>query len=174
VATVDFDFTGTYSAAPVINSTTHQYLAKYKDSWWPNHSKTTGAEIFPYAECSTYQGAARLNHSNDRVSYLPNVVAGFDPRPWQEHAPSFTEPSEHEWAATVQQIKAQVLDPANRFGFPDAGSPHGYQPAFSIYAWNEYGEGGILAPTQGHRYMKLQTLAKVLGRSNDGFGAVAF
>jgi hypothetical protein len=165
VPTIAFDFTGTYSAAPVINRTTHQYLAKYKDSWWPNHSKATGAEIFPYTECSAYQGAARLNHSNDRVPYLPNVVAGFDPRPWQEHAPSFTEPTEHEWAVTLQQIRTQVLEPANRFGFPDASAPHGYQPAFTIYAWNEFGEGGILAPTQRQKHMKLETLAKVLGRT---------
>ena len=41
--TVEYDFTGTYNAAPVINHTTHKYLAKYTNSWWPNHSKT-GAE----------------------------------------------------------------------------------------------------------------------------------
>jgi hypothetical protein len=31
-------------------------------------------------------------------------------------------------------------------------------------AWNEYGEGGILSPTQGDGYMKLDTIADVFGR----------
>ena len=30
-----------------------------------------------------------------------------------------------------------------------------------------YAQGGILAPSQGQGHMKVQTLAKVLGRSND-------
>jgi hypothetical protein len=62
------------------------------------------------------------------------------------------------------QVKAQCEDPANRFGFPDASAPHGFRPAFNIYAWNEYGEGGILAPCQGQGHMMVDTLAKVLGR----------
>ena len=36
--------------------------------------------------------------------------------------------------------------------------------AFNIYAWNEFGEGGIMAPTQGDAYMKLDTIAVVFGR----------
>ena len=63
-----------------------------------------------------------------------------------------------------------MLEPANRFGFPDASAAHGYQPAFTIYAWNEFAEGGILAPTHGQKYMKLQTLAKILGRERRGGG----
>ena len=66
-----------------------------------------------------------------------------DSRPWQEHAPSFASPTEAEWAAALAQLKAQ-LTPQSNFGFPDASKPHGIQPAFTIYAWNEYGEGGIL------------------------------
>lgn len=60
---------------------------------------------------------------------------------------------------------AQCQNASNHFGFPDASSPSGFQPAFEIYAWNEFGEGGILAPTKGDGYMKVETLAKVLGRS---------
>ena len=29
------------------------------------------------------------------------------------------------------------------------------QPAFTCYAWNEFGAGGIIAPTQGDQFMKL-------------------
>jgi hypothetical protein len=30
--------------------------------------------------------------------------------------------------------------------------------------WNEFAEGGILAPTLGDGFMKIKTVAKVLGR----------
>ena len=97
-------------------------------------------------------------------------MAGWDPRPWEEHAPSFAFPTEAEWEAATRETLEQCLDPRNRFGFPDATSPTGFQPAFEIYAWNEFAEGGILAPTKGDGWMKLKTLAKVLGRSGQHEG----
>jgi hypothetical protein len=36
-----------------------------------------------------------------------------------------------------------------------------------IYAWNEFGEGGIVAPTRGDGYMKLETIRGVLGSAGD-------
>ncbi len=47
------------------------------------------------------------------------------------------------------------------FGFPDAGAPGGVQPACMIYAWNELGEGGILAPTAGAGSALLDAVADV-------------
>ena len=79
---------------------------------------------------------------------------------------SRSDPTPAEWEAVLRQIRGQCLDPSNHFGFPDASAPHGYAPAFTIYAWNEFGEGGILAPTQGDGHMKLDTIAKVFGRSS--------
>jgi len=35
------------------------------------------------------------------------------------------------------------------------------QPAFNCYAWNEFGEGGIVAPTHITGYMKLEELQRV-------------
>jgi hypothetical protein len=161
---VKYEWTGSYNAAPPVCPTQPNWeCAKYVNSWMPNRTKA-GGEVFPYRECGDYQGAARTNHSDDRVPYLANVIAGFDPRPWEEHSPSFDMPTQQEWEGVLLQVKAQCEDPANRFGFPDASAPHGYQPAFNIYAWNEFGEGGILAPCQGQGYMMVQTLAKVLGR----------
>ena len=112
-----------------------------------------------------FQAQARGNQSQDKVAYLPNVIAGFDPRPWEEQGPSFGFPSRAEWAAALTQARDLVADAGNRvFGFPDETSPLGIQPAMSIYAWNELGEGGILAPTAGDGFMKLDVLKEVFGR----------
>lgn len=122
---VAFDWTGTYNAAPPPDPG-----GRYANSWKPN-ATANGGKVFPYTECGDYQGAARTNHSDDSVPYLANVIAGFDPRPWQEHAPSFAFPTASEWKAVLQQVKAQCEDSRNRFGFPDASRPAGFQPGFS-------------------------------------------
>ncbi len=200
------------SAPPVCPGQPNWECQRYHNSWWPN-ATVAGAVVFPYAECGDYQTAARLNHTADVVPYLPNVIAGFDPRPWEEASPSFAMPSQAEWELVLRQVfvfvvsavrhpraftrgraclrssvrvrvcrhedgetetsagrtcksalpddqqahrpilshgetttvcscaaaidyflkrkiqvKAQVENPANRFGFPDASAPNGVQP----------------------------------------------
>ena len=166
---IAWEWRGTYNdAEPICYSgpsrTDPGECPEYHNSWMPNATKG-GAKIFPYEECAAYQAQARGNQTSDSVPYLPNVIASFDPRPWEEHGPSFTFPTRAEWAAALTQARDLVTDPANRvFGFPDATSPTGIQPAMSIYAWNELGEGGILAPTQGDGFMKLEVITEVFKR----------
>lgn len=157
---------------------------EYVDSWWPNKTKD-GAVVFPYSQVLTYQAQARTNHSFDAgahpqpplhlralsqacvaVPYVPIVIAGFDPRPWEEPAPSFAHPSQEEWKQALSQARDFVEAEENRkFGFPDATSGTGVQPAVIIYAWNEYGEGGILAPTAGWGDMMVTTVGQVFAKN---------
>ena len=39
----------------------------------------------------------------------------------------------------------------------------GRQGIFTIYAWNEFGEGGIVAPTRSEQTMKLDAIRAVFG-----------
>ncbi len=89
------------------------------------------------------------------MPYLPNVIAGFDPRPWEEQGPSFTDPTRAEWAAALTQARDLVADPANSvFGLPDASSPTGVRPAISIYAWNELGVSAKTAESRLHHALR--------------------
>jgi hypothetical protein len=155
-----FDFSATYNAAPpVCPGEPNWECPRYKNSWWPN-ATPAGAKVFPYAECADFQAAARGNHSGDPVPYLPNLIAGFDPRPWEEQSPSFAPPTDAEWRAALTQAKDLVAAPGNTvFGFPDGRG--GVVPAAMIYAWNELGEGGILAPSAGAGSSLLQAVADV-------------
>lgn len=92
--------------------------------------------------------------------YMPFVPSGWDPRPWKDPRPSFNAPTSAEWVEALNEVKA-ALDSSERLGIPVAGSAP--QKAFIIYAWNEYGEGGIMAPTQGEGYMKLEAVRSVFG-----------
>ncbi len=118
--------------------------------------------------CAATAAAAAL-HALTRtlvaVPYLPIVIAGFDPRPWEEPAPSFAHPSQEEWRQALSQARDFVEAADNRkFGLPDATSVTGVQPAVIIYAWNEFGEGGILAPTAGWGDMMVRTVGEVFAR----------
>jgi sialate O-acetylesterase len=59
-------------------------------------------------------------------------------------------------------------------GFP--GTKGDVQPAFTLYAWNEFGEGGFLAPTNERGHSMLQAVKDVFGpnhvraKSGEKFG----
>ena len=105
---VAWEWRGTYNDAPPVcyfgpNDTNAGTCPEYVNSWWPN-ATAGGAKVFPYAEVLMYQAQARGNQSRDGVPYLPNVIAGFDPRPWEERGPSFTDPTADEWASALTQV----------------------------------------------------------------------
>jgi hypothetical protein len=92
--------------------------------------------------------------------YMPYVPAGWDPRQWKDPRPSFAFPTREEWTDALKRVKA-ALDAHPKLGIPDG---KGRRKALIIYAWNEYGEGGIVTPTRGDKTMKLEAIREVFGR----------
>lgn len=93
--------------------------------------------------------------------YMPYVPAGWDPRPWKDPRPPYEPPTRGQWRFALRRVQA-ALD-----RYPSLGIPAGdgrVQKAFVIYAWNEFGEGGYLAPTKGEGAMKLEAIREVFGR----------
>ncbi len=91
--------------------------------------------------------------------YVPYLPAGWDPRPWKDPRPSFTMPTRNEWRVALRKLK-DALDAHQNLGVPRADGRR--QKMLLIYAWNEFGEGGIVAPTQGDGYMKLEVIQEIL------------
>ncbi|MBQ4573735.1 MAG: hypothetical protein IJA85_00915 [Clostridia bacterium] len=119
-------------------------------------------EDYPYEELERLAAEGRINHANTSpVPYVPYVPAGWNPKPWGSNAPLFDLPNQSQWECALQNVK-RALDENENLGFVVDGKR---QKAFTIYAWNEFGEGGILAPTTGDRYMKLETLKKIFGEN---------
>jgi hypothetical protein len=92
--------------------------------------------------------------------YVPYVPSGWDPKPWRDPRASFAFPTREEWTGALKKVKA-ALDRYPKLGIPVKG---GREKMLLIYAWNEFGEGGILAPTAGTKYMKLEGIHEVFGQ----------
>ncbi len=134
-----FDFTATYMDVPNLKQTTEDY---------------------PYETLARTAREARQIHAADALPYVPYLAAGWCPRPWNDPRPCFKFPTHAEWEAELRAMKAAFASSAN-LGLPLPGD--GRQKLFTIYAWNEFGEGGIVAPTRGEQTMKLDAIRAVFG-----------
>jgi hypothetical protein len=138
-----FDFTGTYMSIPEVEVV---------------------EQDLPYSVLAAETRTARTLHAEDPVPWMPCLAAGWNPRPWTHpkadpnHRRFFAFPSRSDWTEELQALKAD-FHKYPQFGLPKRDGTR--QPAFTIYAWNEFGEGGIVAPTHGGQYMKLEAIREV-------------
>jgi hypothetical protein len=118
-------------------------------------------ELYPYEALIKYAEDGWLRYAEkSEKPYVPYVPSGWDPRPWKDPRPSFAMPNREEWIDALRRVKS-ALDSHPDLGIPVKG---GRQKAFLIYAWNEFGEGGIVAPTRGEKDMKLEAIREVFAR----------
>jgi hypothetical protein len=114
---------------------------------------------YPYEDLLKYaeQGWDRYARLSQKP-YVPFLPAGWDPRPWKDPRPSFALPDLEQWIAALKHAKS-ALDAAPNLGIPLENG--GRQKMLLIYAWNEFGEGGIVAPTRADGDMKLRAISSV-------------
>jgi Glycosyltransferase WbsX len=116
----------------------------------------------PYSDLVTAaQAEWRRFAQASPIPYIPSVMDGWDPRPWDErpYGDLFW------FIRTPPQVAAFVRDaiawiganPPMRVGA--ASSP----PLVLIEAWNELGEGGYVIPTRNEGYAYGRALASTLG-----------
>ena len=96
---------------------------------------------------------------------LPYIPSSWNPKPWVDPVVNpniyFTFPTRTQWNKMLTDMK-DMLDDHSNLRIPD-GTPNG-QKMLNIYCWNEYGEGGIVSPTVGEGFMKLQEIKRVFPR----------
>lgn len=142
-----FDFTGTYMSVPELEGREAEY---------------------PYTTLAAEARQTLENRVGDPLPWMPHLAAGWNPRPWTypNAAPHyqcfFTYPTREEFTAELRWIKASLAEHPT-LGLPKKDGTT--QKAFTIYAWNEFGEGGIVAPTKGSGSMMLEAIKEVFGKS---------
>lgn len=92
--------------------------------------------------------------------YIPDVMAGWDPRPWNERVEGRLF-----WYRRTPSLFERFVRDAVEWSVANPGAMHdGGRPLVLIEAWNELGEGSYIVPTIGtcHRYG--EALARALDR----------
>ena len=140
-----FDFTGTYMSVPDVEERDAEH---------------------PYATLARQARETLRRRAGDPLPWMPHLAAGWNPRPWTyPDAPPhyqrfFTLPSREEFTAELRDLK-ESLARHPTLGLPKKDGTT--RKAFTIYAWNEFGEGGIVAPTKGSGTMMLEAIHDVFG-----------
>ncbi|MHB9080420.1 MAG: glycoside hydrolase family 71/99 protein [Pirellulaceae bacterium] len=114
---------------------------------------------YPYEKLAEWHAQWRPGHTEDAIPSVPFIGSGWNPRPWGDPRPAFQFPNRQQWKAALEKVKTDLA--SGKFGFPLPDKT--LQPAVTIYCWNEFGEGGMVAPTRGDKYMKLEVIREVFG-----------
>jgi hypothetical protein len=81
------------------------------------------------------------------------MPAGWNPHPWPASRACFALPQRDEWENELIKMREDLGSLPNRgLPLPDGS----VQPAFNCYAWSEFGEGGVVAPTHKTGYMEIR------------------
>lgn len=145
-----FDFTGDYMDLP---------KGMPKDMKMP----------YDYSWLANFLIQLRSGHKFDEIPYMPVLGSSWDPTPWDYplERGTFKFPTRNEWKTELERM-ATDLENMPQMGIP---LPDGsLQKAFTIYAWNEFGEGSFIAPAKGDSYMKLECIREVFGVKKHGTG----
>lgn len=134
------------------------FISSYS-SYWPGNADETGSRSYDELTEKTSEHWKMVNELYS-TPYMPALTAGYDHRAWgRDDTPRYN-PSAEDWERSLRTIKL-ALDENPGLRVPD-GSKEG-QKMFNVYAWNEFGEGGYMAPTVDDGWMKLEVLADIFG-----------
>lgn len=141
-----FDFTATYMELPL------------------DLPPREGNAYHPYETLAEFMRGSRYVHGGDALPYVPYFGLNFNAEPWGDQRSRFEFPTREQLKREFQLLKADLENAELKLGIPlDDGT---LRKIFTLYAWNEFGEGGFLAPTVGEKTMKLEVLDEVFGSGN--------
>jgi hypothetical protein len=125
---------------------THRTHYNYIPGYWD------GSVSHPFAELVAAH--EEMWKGTPEQPYMPIVISGWDKRPWERSAEK-GEAARYYPDRTPEQFAAHVAD---AIAWMDKNPEQTTaERIFLIYAWNEFGEGGYIAPTKGDpdgKYLK--------------------
>jgi hypothetical protein len=124
---------------------------------------TAGGEAHPYSELVKTHVAAW--GGSKAQPYLPEVTVGWDARPWERDDGHGKAPGWYFVDRTPEQFADALREGIKWMDkHPDETAK---ERTMLVYAWNEFGEGGYLAPTKGDPEAKyLKAIQAVLKEAN--------
>jgi hypothetical protein len=98
------------------------------------------------------------------LPYHPNVTVGWDPSPRTDQDAAFTE-GPYPATAVMVDNTPEAFELALRAARAFLDGPHAVQPVVTLYAWNEWAEGGFLEPESDYGMAYLEAVRRVFGRA---------
>jgi hypothetical protein len=139
--------------------------------YFPNEPDTDGFATFqwgpnrpaePYAETTAHWKAFIIGQRG--FFHIPGVSTGFDTRPWWKVGwVESTVPNDTNYNTEISltAFRDHLIDARSYLDrYPEETSR-----TLIVYAWNEWGEGGIIEPSRTKGYQALDTLKEVFGLS---------
>jgi hypothetical protein len=152
---------GSYQKIPAGDWVAHvfNFTATYMDVPRDLPPPEGGKTYHPFESLAAFMRDSRKIHGEDTIPYLPYFGLNFNAEPWGDKRAKFEFPTREQLKAEWKLLKSDLENPALNLGVPLGNGKR--QKIFTLYAWNEYGEGGFLAPTVEEKMMKLEVLKEV-------------
>lgn len=132
-------------------------------STYSNFAPGQGAVERPFAACARHGEALWQRAMAAKVPYVPNVTLGWDDRPRHAHTVNQGGIVQGSWCGRPDPVTlAAHFEQAAKFAAdPNAAFPF---RSILIYAWNEWAEGGWMAPNISDGSQRLALLYNAIGR----------
>ncbi len=133
-------------------------------STYSNFAPGKGAMESAYDSCVLHGEAVWAKAASGNVPYAPNITLGWDNRPRKAPAVNTKQSAQGPWCAppTVDALKSHLARAATFARSQKAAVPF---RTLTVYSWNEYTEGGWMAPTVTDGEAWLDTQRTAIGRN---------
>lgn len=132
---------------------------------WEHNGLLKPFPAAPYEQCADL-AIPLWNELNDRLSvpYYPNVTMGWDPSPRMDQDQELIR-GEYPYTSIIVDNTPEAFEKSLRDAkrFVEEAIPDGKPRIISLYAWNEWTEGGYLEPDTVHGMGYLEAIRKVFG-----------
>lgn len=126
----------------------------------PNDGRVLSASQCAEIGAKFWKGALALG-----VDYIPNATLGWDPRPILAFPDQLYDRPKMFGACERGEFDAWRAQIAAARSVAQAGAVDREPPGLLLYAWNEFAEGGWLAPSRSEGTRRIAALSSALGRT---------
>ena len=114
---------------------------------------------YPYGRLFDFAAKMAEGFGIAGVPYQPYFPVGWNPKPTYDPRPNYRLPAKAEIAEHAKKLM-EIIDRRECLGVSEKGENR--IKSFTVYSWNEFGEGGFLAPTIIGGFEKLEGLRDAL------------
>ena len=122
------------------------------------------AADYPYERLFDFTAKMAEGFGGAGIPYQPYLPVGWNPKPTYDPRPGYSLPTKTQITESAKKLM-EIIDKYDCLGVSEKGKNR--TESFTVYSWNEFGEGGFLAPTIIGGFDKLEGLRDALAFSRE-------